>query len=105
MPPLEQLKPVSAGVFDLLFCRDAYHPGSNGPLKGVDALMPDPALFDHIDENYRKRHGLRLLARKASGTTDHHLMLMNLPNHGVPVFALRNNGAVAVPGRCSSCIP
>ncbi len=86
VPPLEQLNPVSAGVFDLLFSHGAYHAGSNGLLMGVDALKLDPkklrdsGLFDYISQNYQKRHGLKLLALTATGTNGYHMVLKKLPD-------------------------
>jgi len=86
VPPLEQLNPVSAGVFDLLFSHGAYHAGSNGLLMGVDALKLDPkklresGLFDYISQNYQKRHGLKLLALTATGKNGYHMVLKKLPD-------------------------
>ena len=86
VPPLEQLNPVSAGVFDLLFSHGAYHAGSNGLLMGVDALKLDPkklrdsGLFDYISQNYQKRHGLKLLALTATGTNGYYMVLKKLPD-------------------------
>ncbi|MDE0059053.1 MAG: TRAP transporter substrate-binding protein DctP [Defluviicoccus sp.] len=86
VPPLEQLNPVSAGVFDLLFSHGAYHGGSNGLLIGVDALKLDPAklresgLFEYISKNYEKRHGLKLLALTPTGHDGYHMVLKSLPD-------------------------
>ncbi len=86
VPPLEQLNPVSAGVFDLLFSHGAYHAGSNGLLMGVDALKLDPGklresgLFDYISNNYEKRHGLKLLALTPTGRNGYHMVLKSLPD-------------------------
>lgn len=86
VPPLEQLNPVSAGVFDLLFSHGAYHAGSNGLLMGVDALKLDPGklresgLFDYISQNYQKRHGLKLLALTGTGQNGYHMVLKKLPD-------------------------
>lgn len=86
VPPLEQLNPVSAGVFDFLFSHGAYHAGSNGLLMGVDALKLDPkklrdsGLFDYISNNYEKRHGLKLLALTPTGRNGYHMVLKSLPD-------------------------
>ena len=86
VPPLEQLNPVSTGVFDVLFSHGAYHAGSNGLLMGVDALKLDPkklrdsGLFDYISQNYQKRHGLKLLALTATGKNGYHMVLKKLPD-------------------------
>ena len=86
VPPLEQLNPVSTGVFDLLFSHGAYHAGSNGLLMGVDALKLDPkklrdtGLFGYISDNYEKRHGLKLLALTPTGHDGYHMVLKALPD-------------------------
>ncbi len=86
VPPLEQLNPVSAGVFDFLFSHGAYHGGSNGLLIGVDALKLDPGklresgLFEYISKNYEKRHGLKLLALTPTGHDGYHMVLKSLPD-------------------------
>ena len=86
VPPLEQLNPVSAGVFDFLFSHGAYHGGSNGLLIGVDALKLDPGklresgLFEYISKNYEKRQGLKLLSLTPSGTNGYHMVLKSLPD-------------------------
>lgn len=86
VPPLEQLNPVSSGVFDMLFSHGAYHAGTNGLLMGVDALKLDPAklresgLFDYVSKNYEKKHGLKLLALTSTGTHGYHMVLKKLPD-------------------------
>ena len=86
VPPLEQLNPVSAGVFDFLFSHGAYHGGSNGLLIGVDALKLDPkklrdsGLFEYISKNYEKRHGLKLLSLTPTGHDGYHMVLKSLPD-------------------------
>lgn len=88
VPPLEQLNPVSVGVFDLLFSHGAYHAGTNGLLMGVDALKLDPkklretGLFDYISKNYEKKHNLKLISLTATGTDGYHLVLKQPPDAG-----------------------
>ena len=38
VPPFEQLQPVSAGVFDILYTHGAYHVGSRGLALAADAI-------------------------------------------------------------------
>lgn len=73
VPPFEQMQPVSAGVFDLLFTHGAYHTNTTGVGAAMDAVFVDPkkthksGLWDFIDEHY-KGHGLKLLAIPPLGT-------------------------------------
>src|SRR5690242_1991171 len=41
VPPFEQLQPVSAGVFDLLFTTASYSQSSSGVLAIIDSLTTD----------------------------------------------------------------
>ena len=74
VPPLEQLEPVQAGVFDLLFTHPAYHAGTTTVGLAIDAIGTDPAkrreaggVIDTIDAHYRML-GLKLIAAPATGT-------------------------------------
>ncbi|MGR3486294.1 MAG: TRAP transporter substrate-binding protein DctP [Paracoccaceae bacterium] len=71
--PLEQLEPVQAGVFDLLFTHPAYHAGTTSLGLAIDAVGTDPALrrdsgiIGMLDEHYQGL-GLKLIAAPATGT-------------------------------------
>jgi TRAP-type transport system periplasmic protein len=66
--PFEQLQPVSAGVFDILFTTPGYHQAQTGVANIFDAFKPDmealraAGLTPKADEYYRKRYGLGILA-------------------------------------------
>ena len=42
VPPFEQLQPVSAGVFDILYTHGAYHVGSRGLALAADSIDVEP---------------------------------------------------------------
>lgn len=66
--PFEQLQPVSAGVFDILFTTPNYHQAQTGVANIFDTFKPDidglraAGLTPKADEYYRKRYGLSILA-------------------------------------------
>jgi TRAP-type C4-dicarboxylate transport system substrate-binding protein len=66
--PFEQLQPVSAGVFDILFTTPGYHQAQTGVANMFDAFKPDmdalraAGLTQKADEYYRRRYGLSILA-------------------------------------------
>ncbi|SLN13036.1 Monocarboxylate 2-oxoacid-binding periplasmic protein precursor [Oceanibacterium hippocampi] len=72
VPPFEQLEPVQAGVFDMLFTHTAYHAGATTMNIAVDAMVNDPArrrsagVFEFVDKHYQTL-GLKLLSLPASG--------------------------------------
>ena len=74
VPGFQQLQPVKAGVFDILFTHGVYHMGSKGLAAIMDAMNADPigkrdsGVWDHLDKFYQKTHGLKLLAILASST-------------------------------------
>jgi TRAP-type C4-dicarboxylate transport system substrate-binding protein len=67
-PPFEQLQPVAAGVFDILFTTPGYHQAQTGVANIFDAFKPDmeglraAGLTQKADEYYRRRYGLSILA-------------------------------------------
>jgi TRAP-type C4-dicarboxylate transport system substrate-binding protein len=78
VPPFQQLQPVSAGVFDVLYTHGAYHAGAKGLALGADAIAIDPGkrrdagILRYIDEFYQKNHKLKILALTTMGTHGYH---------------------------------
>jgi TRAP-type C4-dicarboxylate transport system substrate-binding protein len=78
VPPFQQLQPVSAGVFDVLYTHGAYHAGAKGLALGADAIDIDPqkrrdaGVWRYIDEFYQKNHKLKLLSLSTMGTHGYH---------------------------------
>jgi TRAP-type C4-dicarboxylate transport system substrate-binding protein len=60
VPPFEQLKPLSTGVFDILFSHAAYHMGEVAIAIGMDLIKGDApsrraaGFLDVLDEGYKK---------------------------------------------------
>ena len=81
VPGFEQLQPVKAGVFDILFTHGVYHMGSKGLAASVDAMNADPVgkrtsgVWDHLDKFYQNTHGLKLLAISPNSTKGYHIFL------------------------------
>ncbi len=81
VPPFEQLQPVSAGVFDILYTHGAYHVGSRGLALAADSIDIDivkrreAGIWGFIDDYYQKTHGLKLLALTTQGTNGYHCYL------------------------------
>jgi TRAP-type transport system periplasmic protein len=68
VPPFEQLRPVSQGLFDMGFTHPAYHAGeiafANGTdlIRGTAKAKRDAGVYKFIDETYRRRVNLVFLA-------------------------------------------
>jgi TRAP-type C4-dicarboxylate transport system substrate-binding protein len=81
VPGFQQLQPVKAGVFDILFTHGVYHMGSKGLAASADAMTADPVgkrtsgVWDHLDNFYQKTHGLKLLAISPNSTKGYHIFL------------------------------
>jgi TRAP-type mannitol/chloroaromatic compound transport system substrate-binding protein len=81
VPGFQQLQPVKAGVFDILFTHGVYHMGSKGLAASVDAMNADPVgkrtsgVWDHLDKFYQSTHGLKLLAISPNSTKGYHIFL------------------------------
>jgi TRAP-type C4-dicarboxylate transport system substrate-binding protein len=79
VPPFEQLQPVSAGAFDMIYTHPTYHPKG---LAGVAEIIPfgleqwrSSGVWDFIDKYYQKTHNVKLLALVALGTEGYHCYL------------------------------
>lgn len=81
VPGFQQLQPVKAGVFDILFTHGVYHMGSKGLAAIADAMDSDPmgkrtsGVWDHLDKFYQENHGLKLLAISPNSTKGYHIFL------------------------------
>jgi TRAP-type transport system periplasmic protein len=74
VPPFEQLQPVTAGAFHLLFTHGIYHYGTTGLSVGLDAVRGTieerraSGLFEALDKHYQ-RIGLKVIAVAISAKT------------------------------------
>lgn len=81
VPPFEQMQPVSAGVFDLLFTHGVYHVGSNGLALVFDGIEPDPkkrrtaGLVGYVDKYYQKHNNVKMLGIVANSNHGYHLFM------------------------------
>ena len=88
VPSFEQLQPVQAGVFDMLYTHGAYHSGTSGIGLAVDAVINDPVrrrtegIFEFMDKHYQQK-GLKLIALPSIGTKGFGFYLRD-PITGVP---------------------
>ncbi len=79
VPPFEQLQPVSAGAFDMIYTHPTYHQKG---LAGVAEIIPfgldrwhSSGVWDYINNYYQKTHNVKLLALVALGTEGYHCYL------------------------------
>lgn len=88
VPAFEQLQPVQAGAFDLLFTHAAYHSGTTALGLSLDAIDVDPVkrreegLIEYIDEHYQEL-GLKLISAPSTGTKGFRFYLRD-PINGEP---------------------
>jgi TRAP-type transport system periplasmic protein len=74
VPPFQQIQPVSAGVFDMLFTHGVYHAGSKGLTLVADAIEPDlekrrsSGVIDFLDKYYQKHNRLTMVGLSIMGT-------------------------------------
>jgi TRAP-type transport system periplasmic protein len=80
VPSFEQLQPVGAGAFQLLFTHGAYHFGTTPYLTALEGLTGDLAkwreagIHDLVDKHYQ-RFGLKLIALAQSPEGGYHIIL------------------------------
>lgn len=81
VPPFEQLQPVSAGVFDMLYSHGIYHAGSKGIAFTMDGIAAGAekrraaGLIDYIDNYYQKHNKMKLLGLVANSNQGYHIFL------------------------------
>lgn len=86
--PFEQLQPVAAGVYDLLYTHGAYHTNVTGVGAAMDAVFVNPkktresGLWSVIDEHYNGL-GLQLIAIVPLGSKGFQYILKK-PIDGIP---------------------
>jgi TRAP-type C4-dicarboxylate transport system substrate-binding protein len=74
VPPFQQIQPVSAGVFDMLYTHGVYHAGAKGLALVADAIEPDlekrrtAGVIDYLDKYYQKHNKLTMIAMPIQGT-------------------------------------
>lgn len=80
--PFEQMQPVTAGAFDLIYTHGTYH---DKGLSGVAEILPfgpdklrSAGIWGGIDEHYQKTHNVKLLALVSIGSKGYHCY-MNKP--------------------------
>jgi TRAP-type C4-dicarboxylate transport system substrate-binding protein len=80
VPPFEQLQPVQAGVFQMLFTHGVYHYGTTGISVALDALRGTleerraSGVIELVDKHYQKL-GLKVVALPISHTAGYHIVL------------------------------
>lgn len=68
VPAGQQLQPVAAGVFDLIYTHGLYHTGDTGIGAALDAVAGDvearreSGIWDWVDQHYQDTQGLKVLA-------------------------------------------
>ncbi len=84
VPPFEQLQPVGANVFQILFTHGAYHFGTTPYLVAVEGLRGDLAAWrragikEHVDKHYA-RFGLKLIAMPQTPEGSAYNILLRAP--------------------------
>lgn len=81
VPAFEQLQPVSAGVFDILYTHGVYHSGSKGIAMALDGIDPGAearrkaGIIDFVDRYYQKNNNLKVLGLVANSNHGYHIFL------------------------------
>jgi len=99
VPPFQQIQPVTAGVFDMLFSHGVYHAGSKGIALLMDVIEPDldkrrapGGVFDFVDKYYQQHNKLKLIAISITGTHGYQLILRNALNADGDLKGLKIRG-------------
>jgi TRAP-type C4-dicarboxylate transport system substrate-binding protein len=85
VPPFEQIQPVTAGVFDMLFTHGVYHAGSKGIALVVDAIdidqrkRRDAGINAYVDQYYQKHNKLKLISLPTQSYSGYHMYLREAP--------------------------
>lgn len=103
VPPFEQLQPVSAGVFDLLFTHGGYHTGNTGLASAMDGIDSDPdrrresGVWDYLDKHYQDNFNLKLIS-VPTAATGFQLLLRNPPGENGDLTGRKIRGTAAYHG-------
>ena len=68
VPAGQQLQPVAAGVFDIIYTHGLYHTGETGIGAAIDAVNGDiearreSGVWDWVDQHYQETQGLKVLS-------------------------------------------
>lgn len=96
VPPFEQLKPLSAGLFDILFTHSAYHMGEVAVGVGLDLIKATPSerraigFYELLDEAYKKVNA-RVLGLSYGAVGYHFILKKELPKADFTGLKLRTS--------------
>jgi len=106
VPPFEQLQPMSAGVFDLIFTHGGNHIGTTGIAASLDGMTGDVTkrrevgIFEWVDRYYQEKFNLKLLSIPTTTTGYHYMLKRPLDDDGTwKGRMIRSAGAHAGPIR------
>jgi TRAP-type C4-dicarboxylate transport system substrate-binding protein len=74
VPAGQQLQPITAGVFDLIYTHGLYHTGTTGIGAAIDAVNPDieqrrsSGVWEWIDNHYQETQNLKVLSIPTAAT-------------------------------------
>ncbi len=108
VPSFEQIQPVSAGAFDMLFTHGVYHAGTKGIALIGDALAPDMELrrssgvWDAIDAYYQENNNLKMIAMSPMSEAGFHIILREPMSKDGRLDGLRIRGTASYHGVINS---
>lgn len=103
VPPFEQVEPVGAGVFDLLFTHGAYHFGTSPLMTAADALEGDiytvreSGIFELFDRHYQQ-FNLKLIMLPITPEGAYHIFLRDPVSETGDVEGRRIRGSLTYTG-------